>query len=276
MIIKSDGKRVAFSAKKIRESLLRARAPQAVVDHVVSRVNAQVKDRMSTGALFALVRRELRRENRDVASRYNLRDGLLKLGPAGFNFEKYVAAILTAYDYKTEIPPNEIHGLCVPHEIDVVAEKDGKRTMIEAKYRNTFGDNVILKDVMATWARYQDLRDGYKAGKCPRFDEVWIVTNGRFSDRAWTFGTCKKMRLVGWRAGSPSLAEMVDHTALYPITVVDGLKPDEMDSLARQDYMLCREIAGVSAAALAKRTGIGQERGGAIIQACRMVVGADR
>jgi len=145
--------------------------------------------------------------------------------------------------------------------------------MIEAKFRNAFEDIVILKDVMATWARYIDLRDGYRAGKCPRFDGVWIITNGRFSDRAWKFGICRKMRLTGWKAGEPSLGAMVDHTTLYPITVLEGLRQDEIDSLARKDYLLCREIATMSPDALARRTGIPQDRTRKLITSCQLVIG---
>ena len=46
--------------------------------------------------------------------------------------------------------------------------------------------------------RYLDLLDGAAQQHCPRFDAFWIVTNGKFSDRAATYGTCKRMPLIGW------------------------------------------------------------------------------
>lgn len=274
-IIKSSGEHVIFNPNKIRKSLRRAGARPDVVEKVIGAILPTMHDGMTTRQVFRLVRRELRKVSRRVAHRYNLRDALLKLGPAGFKFEKYVASILTAYQYETELPENEMAGLCVNHEIDVIARKNGRTVMIEAKFRNKFGDTVNLKDTMATWAGFLDMVEGSKTGKCPKFDEVWIVTNGRFSERALQFGTCRGMHLVGWGAEEHSLPRLVDHAALYPITVIDDLHQWEMDSFSENNLMLCREIAGQDPAKLAGQVRIDGDRAQKIVNACQEVVAAD-
>lgn len=275
-IIKSTGERVEFDPQKIRETLLRTGADEKLVDRVLDRVSKRVIRDMSTKRLFAIVRRELRRESRYLAQRYNLRNALIKLGPAGFKFEKYVSSILNAYDYTAHVPAKDLVGLCVNHEVDVIAEKDGRRIMIEAKFRNRFGDKVKLKDTMATWARFVDLCDGNRTNKsCPHFDEVWIVTNGAFSDRSLQFGLCKGIDLVGWSTKEHSLATLVDHASLYPITVLDGLKQWELDKFSDIGLMLCREIAIKDAGKLSGRTGIPRDRIRKIIEQCRQVAGIE-
>ncbi len=271
-IIKSSGERVDYDPQKIRETLLRTGADEKLVDRVVDRVSKRVTRDMATKRLFSIVRRELRRENRSLAQRYNLRNALIKLGPAGFKFEKYVSSILNAYDYAANVPDKDLVGLCVNHEVDVIAEKDGRRIMIEAKFRNRFGDKVRLKDTMATWSRYVDLLDGSRQnGSCPHLDEVWIVTNGSFSDRSLQFGICKGIDMVGWSTKEHSLATLVDHASLYPITVIDGLRQWELDKFADIGLMLCREVATKDAGRLSGRTGIPRDRMKRIIEQCRQV-----
>lgn len=275
MILKSNGERTEFNANKIRETLQRAGVKPAVIDHVLAKTQAKLKDGMATRRVLAIVRKELHREDRCAAHRYNLRQGLLRLGPAGFKFEKYVASILTAYGYEAQVPDQEIPGLCVPHEIDVIASKDGKRVLIEAKFRNAFEDTVTLKDAMATWARFMDVNDGARTRKTAAYDELWIVTNGRFSDRAQQFCQCKDVRMVGWSETEHSLARMVDHQALYPITVIDDLKQWELDAFAKKGYMLCREIAEKDPGKIMKQTGIASERAERLVQDCRAIVSAN-
>ncbi len=271
-IVKSDGRRVEFNPDKIRKTLRRAGAKPDLIESVIADVMPQVHDGLTTKALYRIVRHELRRTNRRVAGRYNLRNALLKLGPAGFKFEKYVASILAAYEYEVQVPETEFAGLCVDHEIDVIAKREGRTAMIEAKFRNKFGDSVNLKDTMATWSAYGDLVEGARMGKCPKFDEVWIVTNGRFSERALQFGVCRGIHMVGWGAEEHSLARLVDHATLYPITVLDDLHQWELESLSNNNLMLCREIADRDPAQLAKQVRITDDRAEKIVNACREVI----
>ncbi len=274
LITKSNGERVPFNERKLRSSLARTGAKQPMIDHILANVKQRLHKGSTTKELYRIVTQELRKEARHIGHRYHLRTGLLKLGPAGFKFEKYVASILAAYGYVTTIPEKEIRGYCVKHELDVIAEKSGKRVVIEAKFRNDFNDDVDLKDTMATYARYLDLLDGGKAGTCDVFHQLWIVTNGRFSDRAHQFGVCKGIRMVSWNGPKEhSLAAMVDHAALYPITVLENLRSWELDNLATNDLMLCREVAHAKPASLAKKVGMDIGRAEKMIRDCKMIIG---
>jgi Holliday junction resolvase len=271
-IVKSTGEKENFSREKLRGGLKRAGVPGHLVDRVVNAVSERVKNGTSTAQIGTLVNDQLKRESRAHHYRYTLREGLLKLGPAGFRFERYVGAILAAYGYEVSYP-EELHGACVDHEVDVLAKKDGKTIMIEAKFRNDFDYFVKLRDVMAAWTRFQDLNDGAKLGKCPKFDSVWIVTNGKISSRSMKFGECKGIRLLGWNhPKDESFAHFVDHAALYPVTVLHELKDRELGALSDRGLVLCRDVAARTPKELARQAGLQAGRAESIVRTCRMVI----
>lgn len=275
-IRKSTGELVPYNPNKIRKTLRRAGANKNIIDRLLTHIEQHVYDGMTTKELYAAVNRELKKNALHIAQRYNLRSALLRLGPAGFKFEKYVASILRSYGFEAITPELEMRGRCVRHEIDVVATKDGTCAMIEAKFRNNFGDSVNLKDTMATWSRFTDLVDGADEGTCRRFDEVWVMTNGRFSDRALRFGLCKGMRMVGWNTKEHSLAKMVDHASLYPVTALGHLRQWELDRLANKGLMLCREVADYGPERIATTLDVSRSRASRIFKECRAIVTLDR
>ena len=272
-IIKSSGVEVRYDPEKVRKSIIRTGATPEMAEQVMKRVEPKVRDGMTTKELYKMVLDELKKDSLCFACRYNLREAILKMGPAGFKFEKYVAGILRAYKYDARVPDEELKGSCVKHEVDVVAEKNGRTMFIEAKFRNKFSDYVNLKDTMATWARFLDLVDGAAVGKTIHFDEAWIVTNGGFSDRAKQFGVCKGMHMIGWNfPPERSLVGMVDYMTLYPVTVLADLKQHELEGFARQRMILCREVAEKEPDEIAEQIGISEERASEIIEMCGLVV----
>lgn len=274
MIHKASGARVAFDAARIRESVLRAGGSHDDVDAVLAACTRAQTAAMTTGDVYRIVRQVLTERAPHVACRYGLRSALQQLGPAGFYFEQYLAALLARTGYRTELP-EEFQGGCVRHEVDVVAHKDGKAYAIEAKFRNALGDPstgsgrsmVHVKDVLASYARYLDLLDGAALGKCPRFDAFWIVTNGKFSERAARFGTCKRMPLIGWSfpTHASGLASMIDRTGLYPVTVL-GITKEELAASARAGMLLCDDLIRHEAADVAHRLDISQSRAMELIE----------
>ncbi len=272
MIRKNNGKLVAFDEQKIYQSLSRAGAKDAIAKQIVANVKKTLRPKITTDEIYAKVHEDLKRLAPEASARYRLRTALSKLGPAGFNFEKYVASILTAYGYKTELP-FELQGACVTHEVDVIAEKDGRRMFIEAKFRNNFNDVVNIKDTMATWSRFLDLVEGAKLGLCPHFDEAWIVTNGRFTKHSLNYGHCKNMVMVGWNHPKErSFASMVDLSTLYPLTVIDHLEEKEIEAFISKELSLCREIVDLDPAKLAKKVGLQKKRILEIQKECKMII----
>jgi hypothetical protein len=271
-IIKANGEPSVFNPQKVLGSIQRTGADEATAKAVLHEIEKNLKDGMHTKEIYQMVREELKRQQPWAAARYNLRDAINRMGPAGYNFEKYVASVLDAYGYVTDTP-GSFQGACVSHETDVTAEKDGRRIFIEAKFRRDYNGTVNIKDTLATWARFLDLVDGSKIGLCPHFDEVWIVTNARFTDQSLKFGHCKNMKMVGWNHPSEnSFAHMVDINALYPITIIDGLSPKEITNFAKANIMLCREISQKTQEEIHQETKIPMERVGHIMEVCEPIM----
>lgn len=197
-----------------------------------------------------------------------LRDALFALGPEGFLFERYLAGLLAALGYETELP-DEYQGSCVKHEVDIAATKDGKMFAIEAKFRNSQNDTVHLKDVMASYARYLDLLDGAALNLCPRFAEFWIVTNNAFSERAAQFGRCKGMKLIGWEFPDRAngLMAMIDRLERYPVTLLRGLTKTELFVFAKAGIMTCHDLSLREPSETAHRTGLSQSRVEELVEA---------
>ncbi len=273
-VINSRGQRVRYDEKKIKKSIQRTGASNKEVEEIEERISREIYPGITTRQIYEMVDEELKELRACLSCRYSLRPAILKFGPAGYKFEKYVRSILEAHRYEAHVPTEELEGACVMHEVDVIAEKDGRRIFIEAKFRNDYKDNVNLKDTMATWSRFIDLVDGSAVGKAPHFDEAWIITNARFSDRARKFGGCKGMRMIGWNYPEErSFSDLVDIESLYPVTVIEGLAQSEIEALSKEGWMLCKELIDRDPEEVSARLGLPEERVAEIIKSCEEVVG---
>ncbi len=276
-VIKRNGEREAFSDEKVLKSMTRTGVSEEEARAVLERVKEQVHDGVVTTAkLYHLVRNALHEgaSKACFACRYDLREAILKLGPAGFQFEAFVVAVLAEMGYKAYSPKKELRGSCVMHEVDVIAEKEGKRHFIEVKFRNEADDFVDLKDVMATWARFLDLCDAEAMGiSKEHFDEPWLVTNARFSDRGTQFGQCKGIYLLGWKIpDEENLMTIVDNKRMYPVTVIRDLSEHELAMLARVGWMLCSQVAEQDPDDVARRLEITIDRAETLVEKAGEIV----
>lgn len=275
-ITKSNGTIAQFDPQKIISSLRRAGADDQLARTVSAQVSKKIHEGSSTADIFNHVIEELRDRNMAIASTYDLRNALTKLGPTGFKFEQYLAAILNAYGWTATLPESDLKGLCVDHEVDVVATKNNETVFIEAKFRNTYGDVVTLKDVMATWSAFQDVVEASQAGIGQRFDKLWIMTNGKFTDRAEQFGVCRGIHMFSWNSKSHSLAKMIDDAKLYPVTILDSVKKSDLEQFSKAGIMLCDEITPEHVTAVSLRTGIDPTHLERTANICAQITGGKR
>jgi hypothetical protein len=275
-LVKGNGEIVAYDPHHVRTNVQRTGASIELAQKVVDDIAPKIVDGMSTFALHNLVKASLQKQSTCYACRYDLRDALMHLGPAGFNFEFFIAEILNAHGYRAHVPPGMMRGACVEHEVDVVAEKDGRRMFIEAKFRNTKDDVVDLKDIMAAWSRFLDLVDGAALGYVEHFDECYIMTNARFTESARQFGECKGMHLIGWDYPKNStLASLIDQRSLYPVTVIDDFSPVEIKALAEQKLLLCKKLDGMDPEELSAKIQVSVTRATEMIDLASRVVNGE-
>ena len=255
-IIKSTGEREALNLEKVKRGCERAGASAQLCAVVAGEVEKQAREGMTTKEIYGIVHGLLSKEHPPTAARFNLRDAIIKLGPIGYDFEKYIARMLAEYGYKTELPPI-LQGACITHEVDVLATKEGRTAMIECKLRHEVGIYISIKDTMSTWARFLDLVDGSQIGKCPHMDEAWLVTNSRFSRDSIQYGHCKNMVMLSWdHPRERPLPAWIDDKGLYPITMLARLSADAQKKLIAAGFVLLHDLAKADPEALAKKSGV--------------------
>lgn len=271
-IIKSTGEKEEFRKDKIKATCLRVGTTPEVADRIAAEVEARARDGMTTKEIYALVFEMLKKESPGLASRYNLREALFRLGPAGFNFEFYIAEMLKAYGYKTELP-EMLKGACIQHEVDIIAEKDNRKIMIECKWRQSVEIFITAKDVLATWSRFLDLVDGSAIKTCPHFDDLWIITNSRFSFDSAQYAQCKNIALLSWNyPPDRPLPAWIDAKGLYPITVLFKLGSELLPKFIAARILLVQDLVNLPLEELKSRTKLSEKELSPLIEEAKGVL----
>lgn len=243
-VLKSTGERMKFSMDKLRNSLKRSGADHELVEGIVAKVKDEVYEGITTNEIYNRAYALLKRKKSVFASKYKLKKAIYELGPTGFPFERFVAAILKYSGYQVEVGV-VLKGLCVTHEIDVLAEKNNSVTIIECKFHNDKSLNCNVKVPLYIHSRYNDVHGQWLNNKKEKkkLEKGWVVTNTRFTEDAIKYGTCADLHLLSWDyPKNEALKDRIDRLGLYPITVSTLLSNREKQFLLNRDVVLCRQL----------------------------------
>ncbi|MFM1875663.1 MAG: hypothetical protein RL266_1400 [Bacteroidota bacterium] len=211
---------------------------------MVAAINALVHDGMTTKEIYRKAFALLRKGSNSAAARYKLKTAIMELGPAGFAFEKFVAALLKEEGYATRTG-QMVQGKCVKHEVDVIAERGDVRCMIECKFHSDKGNYSDVKVPMYIRSRFEDVSYTWQTeAETPatRF-EGWVVTNTRFTTDAEQYGNCAGLKLISWdMPQGQGIKDRIDRSGLHPITSLTTLTLSEKKSLLDMDVVLCSEL----------------------------------
>ncbi len=236
-IIKASGDVEPFSDRKVINSLLRAGAPLDLAQRIISEIKPHLYQNIPSFEVYNLVMRILKKQQQDLAARYNLKKALMELGPTGYPFEKYISEILKAQKHEVKI--NQIiAGKCVSHEIDIVA-KSNSRFMIECKFHNQLGGRTDIKVALYTYARFLDIKE-------KGFDQPWLITNTKVTQEVKTYALCVGMKVTAWAyPEKESLRGMIDQTGLHPITASVRLSAAEKQDLIEKGVVFYRDYSSI-------------------------------
>lgn len=242
LITKADGEQELFDSSKLDSSLSRSGASEEARARIISRVLQELRSGMTTEEIYRHAFEMLRREEETpIAARYSIKRAVFALGPSGFPFEHFIAEILRAHGWstRTEIL---LTGRCASHEVDVLAEKDGKRIGIEAKFHNEPGGKTDIKDALYVKARYDDLRVAPEPSS--RVDEGWLVTNTTFTQNAIRYAQCSNLTLVSWDyPHTNNLLDMIEEARVHPLTCLTTLSEGEKHRLLDNKIVLCKHVS---------------------------------
>ncbi len=245
LITKASGEQEPFAEEKLRRSLHRSGAAPHVIDDTVERVISQLRPGMTTHDIYRLAFRLLKRYRRPVAARYSLKQAIVELGPSGHPFEKLVGEILKSRGYRVQVA-QVVQGHCVSHEVDVVAEKDHHRIMVECKFHHQRGLKVDVKVALYIQARFEDVARAWRQddGARQKFNEAWLVTNARLTSDAIRYGECVGLKVIGWEhPPGGSLPALIEQAGLQPVTALTGLSRAQKQQIVDKGIILCNELS---------------------------------
>ncbi len=240
-VAKTSGQYEPFDEEKLRRSLRRSGAKDALINEVLQELVGQLHDGMSTQAIYKQAYKLLKRLHRPTAGRYTLKHAMFDFGATGFPFEDFFAEILRSQGYQV-MTRQLLPGACIQHEVDVVAENDQTLIWVECKYHPLAGSVSNVKIPLYVHSRFRDLeknRSLYTTAHHTKSVEGWIATNSRFSDDAMSYGRCAALHLVSWNYPvGGSLREMIDESGLYPVTCLTTLSWHEKKRLLEHSIVL--------------------------------------
>lgn len=234
-VIKAGGTVEPFMEEKVVESLLRAGASPQLADKIIVKIRPHLYPNIPTFQIYSSVMKVLKREQRDVANRYNLKEAIMELGPSGYPFEKFIAGVWEKNGFQVETN-KIIMGKCVSHEIDIIAKRDKKTYMIECKFHNQHGGKTEIKTALYTYARFLDVKD-------MGFDAPWLITNTRVTQEVRAYSACIGMEVTSWDfPDTKSLREIVDKSGLHPVTSLTSLSKKQKQSFLERGIIFVRDL----------------------------------
>lgn len=242
-IIKASGEREAWNSKKLARSLHAAKAGDTLVREIVEHIEKDLEDGLRTSEIYAHAFALLKRYDRPIAAQYSLRKAIGELGPSGFPFERFVAKILEAQGYRTEVG-TIVNGFCVSHEVDVIAEKNDERILVEAKFHNSPELRSDVKVALYVDARFRDIEKRIANEETHRrFTHAWLITNTSFTSQAIQYGACAGLSLTGWNyPKGRTLQDLIQETQTHPVTCLTTLTSAHKTQLLNEGIVLCQDI----------------------------------
>ncbi len=242
-VTKVSGDVVLFDEAKLAHSLERSGASDAIIAEVLDEVANHAFEGIPTKRIYRMAFGILKKKKGASAARYQLKSAIAELGPTGYPFERLTAALFEHQGYKVKVG-QMVDGRCVQHEVDVIADKNGTRHMMECKFHADPSRKADVKVPLYIRSRFVDVMEAWQQAE-PGLECVgWVVTNARFTTDAIDYGRCIGLQMLSWDyPHNGSLKERVDGSGLLPITCLTTLRKNEKQQLLDGGIVFCREIA---------------------------------
>lgn len=236
-VLKATGESEPFNEQKLLTSIRRAGIPSALHPLVLQHIESKIYDNIPTKEVYRHILEFLGQSEHPFSrSKYSLKEAIMSLGPTGYPFEDFIAKILQAQGFTTKVR-QILTGKCVSHEIDVIAHKDNKTSMIEAKFHNNPGIRSEIHVALYTHARFLDIKEKN------HIDDAWIVTNTKTTTDATSYALCSGLKILSWSFPEEgSLRDLVEQSSLHPITILTSLSRTHKETLLNKHIVLCKDI----------------------------------
>ena len=256
-IINSKEEKERFSKNKVFRSVRRSGGSKKEARQIVKTISSEVYPGIKTSKIFSRIKELLKNQSPKISFKFSLKEGMRKLGPTGFPFEKYIKNILNYFGYEVEI--NQfLSGKCLSnYEIDFIARKGNIVYVGECKYRHRFGERIHYHEALINHARFLDIIEG-NYFKSKKYKGVIIksmmATNAKFSEHTKKYAACVGTELLGWNyPKNKGLEYLIDKKKLYPITVLPAFKGRLGEAFVQEKKMLAQHILETNLQNFAKK-----------------------
>jgi len=236
-VLKASGQIEPFSEEKLRLSAKRAGIPEAFQNEVVAYVKSKLYDNIPTSEIYKQITGFLQNSNHPFSrTKYSLKQSIMDLGPTGYPFEDYISEILKMEGYTTQVR-QILKGKCISHEIDVVAQKNNTKSIIECKFHNSPGTRSQIHVSLYTKARFDDVKEQNNLA------DAWIVTNTKITQEALSYALCSNMKVISWDYPEKgSFRDLIEKHKLYPVTTLTTLTQNQKQILAQNHVVLATDV----------------------------------
>jgi hypothetical protein len=246
-VIKSNGQKEAYQKEKVIKSLKRLNLSQEKIEEILGEIDKKLPSVVSTKKLFDFIFSSLKEKEPTLSYKYNLKQAVFKLGPAGYPFEKFIAHLLKLYGYQTK-HNLFLKGKCLTYEIDLLAEKDNITYIGECKFHQQAWKVNDVKVIQYSYARFLDLQK--------ENEYLWVITNTRFTSEAYKFAECYSVKLLSWNFPEENLPYLIDNKKAYPLTIFDFLPLKVLQNFFNYDIVLIQDFINKDKNYLKKISGL--------------------
>ncbi len=243
-VTKYSGELVPFSEEKLRNSLLHVGATEETVDEVVGDLTSILYEGISTKEIYKKAHALLKKKEYHKASRYQLKQAMLELGPTGYSFELFIGELMKARGFSVQVGLI-IEGKCVGHEVDVLAQNKNTLLMLECKFHNQHGYKTDVKVPLYIHSRFRDLESVWQAQLEHQGRKMngGIVTNARFTQDAIDYGRCAGLEMLSWDyPNGNALKEQINRYGLHPVTSLQSISKVEKRYLLEQGVVTMKAL----------------------------------
>jgi hypothetical protein len=244
LVKKASGDEEPFVMDKLERSLQNAGASTSAIEKILVNIEDWIFNGVTTKQIYSRAFSILRREKSTSAIRYRLKRAIMELGPTGYPFEQFIGQLFKKQGFDIEVGV-VVDGVCVTHEMDVIATQNNIQHLVECKYHKDQGKHVSVQVPLYVRSRVNDIIDKRKSMseyKGLSFTG-WVVTNTRFSEDSIQYGTGSGLNLLAWDyPRNKGLKETIEELRLYPVTILHTLTKKQKTELLGLSILTCLQL----------------------------------
>jgi hypothetical protein len=239
---KWGGQTEPYDREKIRAILDKYGLSDDVVNQVLDEVEENLYDGITTKEIFSLIEEKIGTRPRIL--KRDLRSALGEMSSKP-DFEVFVQQLLGKMGYHVT-DERVIKGHCVEHEIDGVAEKDGKLYYIETKHHSKTHIKTPFIHTLAAKSKLDDIRQGFLEGKNNfDFERVILLCNTKLTSHANRYAKCVGIQHIGWKTPDGGMEQLIRKTRNYPVTILGSTSRSEKRRLSEANVVTLDDLLDV-------------------------------